>query len=306
MMSQSAPFSYMAYGLVIQSDLSLPELAPIAPGRSADLTITLDAAAAPLDVVPQVDFAAEGSVLSWPAVARFHISGPGDAIRIVPVEGTSDDLLAFPLLGPVLFEVLRRRGYFVLHASAVLFQGRAVAFLADKGTGKSTTATALIARGGRLLADDLVAIDPAGNIQPGFAQLKLSDEARKFAPCGATMRGPVHDLIDKTRVLLPPEMLAEEPVPVARLYELRRLPAGEASHVSPPNPASALQTLMRFSYAIRFGDALLQGAAAAEHFRSAASLAASHPPRCLGLAEGLDRADEIADAIAADLGSIPA
>ncbi|MDB6454799.1 serine kinase [Falsirhodobacter sp. 20TX0035] len=305
-MSQSAPFSYMAYGLVIRSDLRLPELASIEAGGQPDLTITLDPAPMPADAVPEIGFAEDGTALFWPAVGNFRVSQAGDAIRITRAAEASDDLLAFPLLGPILFEVLRRRGYFVLHASAVLFQGGAVAFLADKGTGKSTTATALIARGGRLLADDLVAIDPAGRIQPGFAQLKLSDEARRFAPGGATLRGHVHDLIDKTRVLLPPEMLAKEPVPVARLYTLQRLAPGEASRVLPPDPALSLPTLLRFSYATRFGDALLKGQAAAQHFRAAAALAASHPPQVLGIAEGLDRADEIADTIAADLSRVPA
>lgn len=300
----SPAFSYLAYGLVIHSDLRLPELAPVAGDTRADLTITLDPAAADPGDAPRAVFGADATAFSWPAVGSFHVSGTTIGVR--RAEGTSDDLLAFPLLGPVLFEVLRRRGYFVLHASAVLFKGRAVAFLADKGTGKSTTATALLARGGRLLADDLVAIDAQGDIIPGFAQLKLSDEARRFAPDGATLRGPVHDLIDKTRVLLPQRMLVDQPVPAARLYVLERLPVGQRSRVLAPEPTLSLQTLMRFSYGARFGDALLQGRAAAQHFRAAAALAASHPPRSLGLAEGLDRADEIAETIAADLDCIPA
>lgn len=303
-MSQSTTFTYMAYGLAIRSDLRLPELTPVADFGHADLTITIVSVAAP-EREQQVDFQPDGTAFSWPTVGDFAVSSGGEAIRIARAAGASDDLLAFPLLGPVLFEVLRRRGYFVLHASAVLFQGQAIAFLADKGTGKSTTATALLARGGRLLADDLVAIDAAGNIQPGFAQLKLSDEARRFAPDGATLRGPVHDLIDKTRVLLPPDMLADQPVPVARLYVLERPGAGQVAQVSIAEPSQALQTLMRFSYAARFGDALLRDAAAAQHFKAAAALAASHPPRILKLAEGLDRAEEIVGAITADLARVP-
>ena len=54
---------------------------------------------------------------------------------------------------------LVQRGFAVLHASAVVINDEAVAFVGDCGAGKSTVAAALCSRGHKLVADDVVAID---------------------------------------------------------------------------------------------------------------------------------------------------
>ena len=62
------------------------------------------------------------------------------------------------LLGWVLSFALVKQGYEPLHATAVVVDGKAVAFLGTSGDGKSTLAAAFLHAGHTLLTDDLLLI----------------------------------------------------------------------------------------------------------------------------------------------------
>ncbi|MEH6776165.1 MAG: serine kinase [Cereibacter changlensis] len=290
---------YSLYGLTVHSDVPLPELPPAMGEASADLLILRR----PLPEGPHGRFSPARVDLFWDTVGRFRVE-PG-LVTVDPAAGVSDDLVAFPLLGPVLALALHQRGLFAFHASAVSVNGRGAVMMADKGVGKSTTATALISAGHGLLADDIVALtgDSQPILLPGFAQVKLSDAslARLKVP-GAQTRPQVHDAIDKHRVLLPAHVAAKA-VPLGRIYALERGSAGQGPAVLPVQPAEALPLVLRFAYAARFGRDLLNGAAAARHFRQAATLAATGTVRRLVMPEGLDRLDAAVAMIEAGLAS---
>lgn len=311
----SAPLlhDYEAYGMRIRSAIALPELRaapPVAPSAGATLTIETGAVELPeriRDSFGDFVFDARGSFFCWREVGAFHVSADGLRIRIAAAPGVDEALLAFPLLGPVLSEVLRRRGMFVLHASAAAIDGAGVALLADKGTGKSSSAGALLRGGALMLADDLVAIEPAsGMIRSGFPQIKLSEGnlAHQLTGTGWTVRPPVHARIDKVRVRLP-DALAAPDTPARRIYLLERGTSPEAEFVAVPAP-DRLPALLRFAFAPRFGSEALRGADAAEHFRAAIALVARIPLRILRLPLGLERMDGLADAIRADLAAAEA
>jgi hypothetical protein len=89
---------------------------------------------------------------------------------------TFEDTVTY-LVGPIIGFVLRLRGSVALHASTVVFNEYAVAFLGRSGAGKSTTAAAFANRGYAILADDVSSLRAPENktfvIQPAYPRLRL-------------------------------------------------------------------------------------------------------------------------------------
>ncbi len=94
------------------------------------------------------------------------------------------DLAEIQLLGPVLSYWLERRGIPALHASAVVVEGSAVAFLASNGGGKTALAAALMQAGHPLLTDDILPLEERRGTfvgRPGYPQMRMwPDEAMHF------------------------------------------------------------------------------------------------------------------------------
>lgn len=249
---------YLSYGLRIQSELNLPELSPRSDQQPPDVTIRKGIVDLPKEAREQpsyIDFASDGTVrYFWPEVAAFRVSSCGSEVIVEPNATANDDLLAFPLLGPIFSEILRAKGCFVFHAGGVVIDGQAVGIMADKGVGKSTTTMKLVSSGAQLLTDDLFAVSTDSmTASPGFGQVKLVAEARAYAPKGSVERPFVHEQIDKTRVVMP-DFKAEGSFPVPWLFVLAR-GKDDQSHFQILSPEEALVAIVRFSFPVRFGDA---------------------------------------------------
>lgn len=291
---------HRAFGLRIRTEIPLPELPAAAEDGPVDLDVLRRPAAAP-DGPPGAIFSGAGATLRWPAVGTFAVEGGGRTIAVAPTPGVGDDLLAFPLLGPVLACALHLRGRFVLHASAIRVGGAAVALMGDKGAGKSTLACAFLSSGRALLADDLVVADPAGaghEAAAGFPQLKLDDASLALLDDPLARRRPsAHPAIDKTRVLV--GRFAAEPAPLARLYVVAR---GARAAIAPLAREAALREVLRFAYAARFGAPALGPARAPGHLVRAAALADSGLVARLVVPEGRERLGEAVAAVEDDVG----
>lgn len=102
----------------------------------------------------------------------------------------------------VLRGVLVRLGLVSFHAAALVREGRAVLLMGNKGAGKSTLSSALLAAGWTLLADDLVRLDQVGgrwHAMPGRARIKLHADslvAGGRSPADTSLRwtGPLPDV----------------------------------------------------------------------------------------------------------------
>lgn len=192
--AQSGPLIYRSCGVVIRSDRPLPGLAS-ATSDGDDLVLV----EGPRQHVPR----------DWPSGSR--IIDPGDDshaiyravrdddgyllrflghcdVRISPDlrhaeyrrdPEANDGLVDVLLAGTLLAFVLSLKGVFVLHASAVEVDGRALAFVGHSGMGKSTLTVATCAAGARLISEDVLAVtsSDAPACLPGNTDVRLRKAA---------------------------------------------------------------------------------------------------------------------------------
>ena len=101
-----------------------------------------------------------------PGVASFRLGDAGEEAIVVPEPGSAPielDMIEDAYHRAVLPMALQAHGNEVIHASAVLIQGRVVALCAPSQTGKSTVAYGLHRRGYNVWADDTVVFDSTTN-----------------------------------------------------------------------------------------------------------------------------------------------
>lgn len=178
-------FSYLAYGLKIQSEIAIAEF-PKALVTDAQVTIAIETERTLEDYLPDqvvgefgyLQLTRKDALFYIRDIGLFIISG-GTKILIIPTSDVSDTQLRFYLVGTVMGILLYQREFLVLHASAVNIRGEAVAFLGVSGEGKSSAAAAFQAANYRVMTDDVAPIlldkTPPG-LMPGFPQIKLSRE----------------------------------------------------------------------------------------------------------------------------------
>lgn len=277
-------FVYQAYGLSIHSDLELPEL--IVSRRNsdpADVTIRSGSVEHPSDV-PHDDMCLRNfpgeAILYWPDIGTFQIN-EGREIIIDRKPEVSDSALRLYVLGSGFGVLLHQRGYLVLHASAVAINGVAVAFLGDKGWGKSTLSAALYARSHPLLSDDLVTItndkDGSPMVIPGYPQFKLWPEALESLGSNPENLPRIRPELEK-RAQRVESGFSHTPCPLGCIYLLSN--SAELS-IEPVAIQPAFLQLVRHSYVARYGRAFLTGPGGSRHMEQCAWLARRVPIRLL-------------------------
>lgn len=299
-------FRHSIYGLTVRSDIELINVSAAAPGAEPDIEIVR----CPLahekwsgEETMVFDNAGDSFFIAWQSVGGFRITD-GRRIEMDVKEGVEDKIALLPLLGSVFAALLHQRGLYILHASAVSVDGRAIALLGDKGAGKSTTATAMIAAGHALITDDIVAIDFSDperpTVLPASGQIKLwGDAASHFVPDAERHLWQLHESIDKANYEFSDGFTAA-PVPLGRLYVLNRTDKAGTEAIS---DMAGLATLLRFSYMARFGETGF-GTAMDAHFRRSAALVQSDRLRRLDVPGSLERINEAIDAVRKDLSTL--
>jgi hypothetical protein len=119
------------------------------------------------------------------------------------------------------------QGLELLHASAVEWRGRALGFVARAGTGKTSVAAHMVASGGGLLTDDVLAVERTERgvaAHPGVATISIdSAELDGMSPLERARLGRCVGRADK---LVLTADVVDHPPPLASLYFLERPSSG--------------------------------------------------------------------------------
>jgi hypothetical protein len=274
-----------AYDLVIRSEIALPEL-PEA-GGACDFEIRLaPPAAVDSRSIEWREEPAE-AVFDYPQLARFTVRA-GRELVITPDPRGDPTIFHLYVQGMMLAAAVYQRGRFVLHASVVEVGDQAIAFTGVVGAGKSTFATAFLALGHRILADDNAAIDLEGEsarVLPAFPNLKIYPEVARSLGVDAGALRPMHASQVKQAHAVGGGFSAA-PLPLAGIYVLDRAAEGGPRRL----PAIASVTeLIRHSVPTRWGVA-----GSASHLRMCARLARLVPLYRVGTFRDLSQIRDIA------------
>ena len=113
---------------------------------------------------------------SWSSSLGAWISSDGKSVEVlVHEDARNDDLNALTLgfTSSLTGACLNLQGRVAIHANAVYFRDRAIAFVGASGAGKSTLSTFCIQQEMGLLTDDVLILDEDDRVLPGNPRLKL-------------------------------------------------------------------------------------------------------------------------------------
>jgi hypothetical protein len=220
---------YCVYGIVISSDdpLDLPPDTQGGPAQvecvSAPAAAFLAAAASGGDNGPSdrwyryADLQDGSTYARWNAIGEFLVAADGRRITCRRFEDASLESFQVYMLGQALSFALVRQGFEPLHATAVVVDGHAVAFLGNNAFGKSSLAACFLEAGCRLLTDDLLVLDESGDrvlAYPGPPRIKLFPRiAGRFL--GQADANRVHMNADTDKLILPIDARRRQATPVA-------------------------------------------------------------------------------------------
>jgi len=178
---------YYAFGLKVTSDWALPCSQRVQP-TFATLEFRKQQAAFFAARVPRAlrsqdparihyhDLEDGSRYLKWRGVFEFLISPDSQVVFGHSLDGAPAAAFRSYMLGHVFSYALLGFGIETFHATCVVVDGEAIAFLGDSARGKSTLAAAFLADGAELVTDDFLVLGREGKgyiAYPGLPRIKL-------------------------------------------------------------------------------------------------------------------------------------
>lgn len=192
---------YNAFGLCILSEIPLPEL-PRITNQAAEVDIKIEIADLSnkwneMAIYNKKNMIVKENLYMFQLrhTAMFCIQD-GSKIIVSPCSGADFDKIRLFILGTCMGALLMQRKILPLHGSSIVINGKAFAFIGERGAGKSTIAAAFLRKGYELLTDDVIAIEVKKNLPhviPSYPQQKLWQESLEEFGEDASQFRPLYD-----------------------------------------------------------------------------------------------------------------
>ena len=248
-MSEARFTTYSCYGLVLASEIELPDLgAPLVTGAEPDVVVRLGPLAAPPTTADPLPYGlwrdGTSAGVLVPDVGRYE-ARDGREVIIDPVDGADPRSVRLFLLGSVLGAVMMQRDHLVLHGNAFRVGDACAVVVGHSGAGKSTLAAELDLRGFDVLSDDVVPVDSSGMAIPGHPRIKLWDDALERLGVDTDGLERIND--DHEKFQLPLRRNEVGPLPLRWVYVLERH-EGDELLLEPVRGAATFGTLYEHTY----------------------------------------------------------
>ena len=309
------PYRYGVYGVRVLSDAPL-ELPAFADDGLACVECVTGRAQAFAEALKDVSYRSRpgswyrhavledgSSYVRWEHVGEFLVSSDGRRVVCRRDEKVSSESFQVYLLGQALSFALVKQGLEPLHATSIVVDGEAVAFLGSNAFGKSSLAASFLAAGFRMLTDDLLILRESGGrviAYPGPARIKLfSNVARRVLGHGA--HDPMMNPETEKRILrLSDRQHCSESVVLRTIYAVAaprdacRTPGVRINRLSPRDAFVAL-------IGGTFNRRLVNAERVERQFDVMASLADRVAVSTLAYPRAIDRLPDVRGAVLADL-----
>jgi hypothetical protein len=313
---------YAIYGMHVQSDIRLP-VVPLPsgdtrpphlvfrlsePGRSApepEGPVVARSYCEHGDLIGVRSLGPGGNWIQIPGIGMFHIAPNARHVNVYPEAEVEEQILGLVLAGQISIFILYQMGYPCLHASAVLTERGAIAFLGPKGQGKSTMAASFLRRGASLLTDDALPLKQQEDGIYGIPSLPIMKLWRETARCALQLKEELPNLAaDLEKKLLTLDgrfQYAPAPARLRAVYVLARYDPvttdGAAITIQPLRPREAFAAIL----AQITGSRLLQPAEGPCFLTLYTRLLAQAPVRQLRFPSGFEHEEAVHAQIGADL-----
>jgi hypothetical protein len=227
-------YRYCVYGIGVASDapLALPEYVNdrlgdvecvTAPAANALARLPDDADSQTNSWYRHASLPDGSTYVRWEGIGEFVVAADGRRITYRRLNDSSFESFQVYMLGQALSFALVKQRFEPLHATAVVVDGEAIAFLGNNAFGKSSLAACFLEAGYPMLTDDLLILRPSPDgvlAYPGPPRIKLFRGVAKRFLGQAGHRGRMNEDTDKLIVPIDGERRCSRPVRLKAIYTL--------------------------------------------------------------------------------------